>query len=225
MILALFLLLVQNQAPASKITFVEGFEHGTNAGGWSYFGDPSNGIETVEASGGHPGRFLHATCSGLGCLDTFAPELRTQLGVDSLFTGDYRRKGVVALGVDLATYGPPFVSTGGRPLTLMLRNDGGTPDDFSDDTVVYRLGTRNIPQANGVWRSFGFRVPSASATLPPGWLVLQGSGNDDADWNLVITAVSQAEFFYGDPTFFFIFQQWELGVDNLRIRLDSNELR
>jgi len=25
------------------------------------------------------------------------------------------------------------------------------------------------------------------------------------------------QFFYGDPTFFFIFQQWEVGADNVRI--------
>jgi len=120
-------------------------------------------------------------------------EGRTQLGVASLFTGDYRKKGVVSLGVDLATLGPPSVSTGSRPLTLILRHDPGTPLDPSDDLVVYRLGARNIPQANGRWRSFDFHVFSASATLPAGWQVLQGSGNDDTDY-LWIPVVMQWNF-------------------------------
>ena len=127
------------------------------------------------------------------------------------------------LGVDLAVFGPPGVTTGGRPLTLVLRHDSGTPSDPLDDLVVYRLGKRNIPSADGNWRRYRFLVPSARTTLPRGWQVLQGSGDDDADWNQVIQDVTQAEYFFGDPTFLFIFQQWELGVDNLSIRLNAGE--
>jgi len=221
---ALALVAFQTPAPAGKLTFVEDFESAGFVGGWSFFGSPGNGIEIVEEGGGHPGRFLHSTCMGLGCLDTFAPELRTQVGVGSVFTGDYRAKGVDTLGVDLAVFGPPGVTTGGRPLTLILRNDGGTPGTVADDVVVYRVGARNIPAPDGAWRSYAFRVPSARATLPPGWQVLQGTGNDDADWNQVVGAVTQVGFFFGDPQFFFIFQQWELGVDSLRIRLDADAL-
>jgi len=222
--LALVLALPQTPAPAPKLTFVEGFESGTRTGGWSFFGNPANPIEVIEPAGGSPGRFLHSTCSGFDCLDTFAPQLRTQLGTSSVFTGDYRANGVASLGVDLAVFGPPGVTTGGRPLTLILSNDAGTPGSSLDDVVVYRLGARNIPQADGTWRAFDFHVPSASTTLPAGWQVLQGSGNDDADWNQVVTGVTQAEFFFGDPQFFFIFQQWELGVDDVRIRLDAHAL-
>jgi hypothetical protein len=227
MILPALLSLLSLQTPglASKITLVEGFEKGTNTGNWSFFGDPANSVEQLESSGGNPGRFLHATCAGLDCLDTFAPQLRTQLGVASFFTGDYRAKGVIQLGVDLAIFGPPGVTTGGRPLSLVLRNDAGTPLDSSDDPTVFFVGGRNIPDADGEWDRYSFRLPSASTTLPPGWQVLQGSGNDDADWNQVITDVDQVEYFFGDPNFFFIFQQWELGVDNLRIRLNQTELR
>jgi len=214
----------QQSAPARKITFVESFEGPENAGGWSFFGNPANPIEVIEPAGGHPGRFLHSTCAGLGCLDTFAPELRTQLGSSSPFTGDYRANGVVELGVDLAVFGPPGVTTGGRPLSLILRNDGGTPSDASDDVVVARVGARNIPAADGHWRAYSFRVPSQRTTLPGGWLVLQGSGDDDADWNLVVGSVTRASFFFGDPQFFFIFQQWELGVDRVRVRLDADAL-
>ena len=219
MIVTTLLLAFLQQAGARPTTFVEGFETGTNVGSWSFFGDPANPVEVIESSGGNPGAFLHSTCADLLCLDTFAPQFRTQEGVDSIFTGDYRKAGVTTLGVDLAIFGPEFVTTGGRPLTLILRNDPGSPGDPFDDVVVYRMGRRNIPQANGQWRSYSFRVPSASTTLPRGWQVLQGSGDGDADWNQVITGVSQVEYFFGDPTLFFIFQQWEVGVDDLRIRM------
>ena len=226
MILASLLLLLSPQTPAlaSKMTFVEGFETGTNTGRWSFFGNPDNPVEVIEPTGGNPGAFWHSTCTGLACLDTFAPELRTELGVDSIFTGDYRAKGVDSIGVDLALFDVDF-SSAGRPLTLILRHDPGTPGDSSDDTVVYRLGTRNVPPPDGQWRTYRFHVPGQAVTLPPNWLVLQGSGNDDVDWNLVIGGVSQVGFFFGDPTFFFIFQQWEPGADNMRIRLNAAELR
>lgn len=220
----LLALLPQTAAPHTKVTFVEPFDD-TNTGNWSFFGDPVNPIEVREGSGGNPGAFWHSTCTGLACLDTFAPELRTQRGVASLFHGDYRARGVTHLGVDLAVLGPPFATTGGRPLSLILRHDPGTPSDPFDDVVVYRVGPRNIPPANGGWRSYDFRVPAASTTLPPAWVVQQGTGDDDADWNTVVEDVTQAAFFFGDPSHFFIFQQWELGVDNVRIRLDGRVLR
>ncbi len=207
----------QTPTPGNPVNIVEDFERG-NTGNWSFFGDPDNPIEVIETSGGNPGAYLHSTCEGLNCLDTFAPELRTELGVPSVFNGDYRARAVSALGVDLAVLDVDFSSLG-RPLTLILRNDSGTPGDFGDDVVVYRLGSRNVPQPNGRWRRYDFRVPSASLTLPAGWQVFQGTGNDDADWNTVIQDVDQASFFFGDPQFFFIFQQWELGVDNVRIQL------
>ncbi len=205
-------------ALGSPVTRNLSFERG-NAGNWSFFGNPNNPVEVIEPSGGNPGAFLHSTCSGLACLDTFAPELRTQLGTSSIFTGDWRAKKIVAVGVDLAIFHVDF-SSADRPLTLMLRHDPGTPGDVSDDVVVYRVGSKDIPPPNGEWRRFSFRIPSANTALPAGWLVLQGSGEDDADWNQVLTSVSQVSFFYGDPTFFFIFQQWELGVDNVRITAD-----
>lgn len=218
LIVLALLLSSQTTSRAPATSFVEDFEDGANTGGWSFFGDPANPIEVIELDGGNPGRFLHSTCAGLGCLDTFAPQFRTQAGVDSVYTGDYRATGVTRLGVDLAIYGPQFVTTGGRPLTLILRSDPGTPEDPFDDVVVYRMGKKNIPRANGRWSSYRFRVPSSRETLPAGWQVLQGTGDDDADWNTVITDVTQVTYFFGDPTLFFIFQQWEIGVDNLSIK-------
>lgn len=202
-------------------TFVETFDNHSNAGGFSFFGNPDNPIEVFEAQGGNPGAFLHATCGQFGCLDTYAPQLRNQIGFESVFTGNYRDSKVTRVGVDIAIFGA--ASTGWRPLSLMLRNDGGTPEDFSDDVQVFWTGTKPIPQPNGVFKEFDISVPSQSTTLPKGWKVMYGysTGDDDADWNTVINDVSQITFFFGDPEMFFMFQLWDIGVDNVRIYLDE----
>ncbi len=210
-------------AYTAQTTFVETFDNPNIEGNWSYFGDPKNHVEVIEKDGGNPGGFLHSTCDGLSCLDTYAPKFRTEIGDASIFLGDYRAKGVTELGVDLATFGPEIVTWQGRPLSLMLRYDGGTPLEWSDDIQVFYVGNVNIPPPNGKFRQFKFKVPSQSTTLPDGWKVMYGynTGDDDADWNTVIGNVSQVTFFYGDPEYFFMFQQWELGADNVSITLNQ----
>lgn len=202
-------------------SFVETFDQGSNVGGWSFFGDPHNRIEVIEPKDGNPGAYLHATCGQFGCLDTYAPQLRTEIGAESIFTGDYRARKVTKVGVDIAIFGA--ANTGWRPLSLILRNDNGTPYEWMDDVTVFWTGTKMIPMPNGVFKEFDFFVPSESTTLPKGWKVMYGysTGDDDADWNTVITNVSQITFFYGDPEMFFMFQLWDLGVDNPRIWLDE----
>ncbi len=207
----------------SEPTFVETFDKHSNIGGWSYFGNPDNRIEVYEPQDGNPGAFIHATCDGLRCLDTYAPQLRTQVGVSSIFTGDYRAKKVAMVGIDLVTFGPELVTTEARPLSLLLRNDNGTPTDWTDDVVTYWIGNRNVPHESGQFKEYVIEIPSQSTTLPKGWGIMSGygTGDDDADWNKVITDVSQITFFYGNPELFFIFQQWELGFDNAAIWLDE----
>lgn len=206
-------------AHAGSTTFVETFTGGSNKGGWSYFGDPENPVEVVESSGGNPGAWLHATCTGLNCLDTFAPQPRTQLGTESEFTGDYRARGVTSVGIDLILLDVDF-SAAERPLSVMLYSDAGTAIP-EDDVFVYHVGDQTVPLVGEGWRSFDFSIPSASKTLPADWRVLIGTGDNNADWNTAITDVDQLAFFYGDPEFFFIFQQWEPGLDNPRITYDA----
>ncbi|MEC9372711.1 MAG: hypothetical protein VYC34_02670 [Planctomycetota bacterium] len=202
------------------MTITDDFESGANLGAWSYFGDPANPIEVMETSGGNADGWLHATCSGTACLDTFAPHLRTQLGVDSAFTGDYRGRDVRSVGVDLRL---DYVDFGadGRPLAVVLLSDNGTPGDTTDDFWAYMLGEENVPLVGEGWKSFEFQIDAQSTTLPAGWGILaQGPNsptNVDAAWNTVMQDVRQLGFFYGDPQNFFIFQQWEPGADNARI--------
>lgn len=203
-------------ATATAAGYTDTFTGGINLGRWSYFGDPTTGIETVEAAGGNPGAWLHCTCNKLDCLDSFAPQPRTQLGFTSPFTANYRSQHVVAVGIDLILLDVDF-SAAGRPLSVLLRNDAGTAGDPFDDLIAYHVGAVDVPEVGQGWRSFSFDIPSQGTTLPEDWRILQGTGNDDEDWNRIITDVDQLGYFYGDPEFFFIFQQWEPGLDNARI--------
>lgn len=202
-------------ANAGQETFVETFDDASNEGGWT-FGIPP--IEIFPDSGGNPDWWLHSTCEGLDCLDTFAPQPRTTpMGGDSAFTGNYRDQNVTSLGVDLQTLYVDF-SAGGRPLTVILVHDNGTPGDAADDWGVYHIGDENIPLEGEGWKAFDFDIPSQETELPEGWQTISfGPNAPEPDWNVVIEDVSQVQYFYGDPEMFFIFQQWELGMDNPRI--------
>lgn len=207
-------------APGEPI-FVETFDKHSNVGGWSFFGNPHNRIEFIEAKGGNPGAFLHATCGKFGCLDSAAPLLRTEIGNESIFTGDYRSRKVAKIGVDIAIFGA--ANTGGRPLSVMLSNDSGTPYDYTDDIWVFWKGYKLIPMPNGVFKEFDFVIPSQSTTLPDGWKVVYSysTGDVDLDWNIVMNDVSQVYFHFGDPEMFFMFQMWDIGVDNVRLWYDE----
>ncbi len=186
-------------------TTVEEFTGGSNQGGWTW-----GAGDQIVATGGNPGAYLRTTV-----LDTFAPQPRTSAGTSSVFTGGYRARGVTSVGIDLVTMSTQFPFA--REVTLMLENDAGTPGNTSDDFVVYRITPGFVPQPGAGWASFDVNVPSQSTVLPAGWQVLQGAGTADAVWNSVLTNVSRVRWFYGDPTFFFIFDIWQVGMDNPRI--------
>jgi hypothetical protein len=190
-------------------TFSESFTGGSNAAGWTY-GPPN---QVIETSGGNPGAFLHEPA-----VDTFAPQPRSGDGVASMFTGDYRARRVLSVGVDLITFSTQFAAS--RNLTLMLGNDNGTPGDPSDDCFVYWIGAELVPQPGAGWKSFEFAVPSQSTVLPAGWSTSGTCAAPDAAWNHVITGVTNVRFFYGDPTFFYIFDIWNAGLDNPRITVE-----
>ncbi len=194
---------------ASADNYVETFTGGSNAGGWWW----GTGGEVIEGSGGNPGEFLRDSF-----LDTFAPQLGTLLGKASAFTGDFASRNVTKVGVDLKLFHVDF-SAEGRPLSLILRSTNGTPEDFDDDWGAYVVGDANIPLVGQGWLSYEFEVPSQSATLPAGWKIIQYGPTSPAnpEWSDLITSVDQVVFFYGDPDFFFIFQMWDVGADNVRI--------
>ncbi len=203
-------------ADDDAVTFVEEFDNGSNEGNWTY-GLPQ--IEIIQDQGGNPLWWLHSSCPDPNdCLTTFAPQLRTTpLGGQSVFTGNYAARGVTSLGIDLQTLAAQ--NTAGRPLTIMLINDHGTPNDPNDATAAFYLGD-NIPAVGQGWKKFDFDIPSHETELPEGWALLNMASQflePERSWNEIIEDVSQVLYFYGNPLMDFIFQQWELGVDNPRM--------
>ncbi len=202
--IALAVGLALSTGAVGQVTFVETFTSG-NEGGWTFGAD-----SFIDPDGGNPGAFLHVTQ-----LDTFAPSPGTT--EESIFTGDYRAQQVTALGVDLITFDVDF-SAAERPLSPILISDNGTPFNFADDWGAYTLGDAFVPVVGDPWTSFDFEIPAQELSLPADWQFIQfGPEAPAPDWNALITDVSRIEFFYGDPTMFFIFQMWDLGLDNPRI--------
>jgi hypothetical protein len=134
----------------TETTFVETFEDGSNEGGWWY----GTGNGYIDPIGGNPGAFFHDWC-----VDTFAPQPRTSVMDESEFTGDYRAKGVLSVGIDLKTFYVDF-GADGRPLSVILVSDNGTPDDYYDDWGAYFVGDQNVPLMGQGWLSYDFDVPS-----------------------------------------------------------------
>lgn len=192
--------------PTVTTTFNEGF----NAPGWHY-GGPG---DAVVPSGGNPHWYLRSAG-----IDTFAPQPRSGVGVQSEWTGNYRARNVQRIGVDLATFAVDF-SAGGRPLSLILVSDNATPADPDDDWGAYLVGAENIPVPGEGWKTFVFDIPVRETALPGAWRTIQfGPGSPaNPDWNALLQNVSQVRFFYGDPDFFFIFQMWTVGLDNALVR-------
>ena len=204
--IAVAVALVALSSPLGAQSIEESFEP---AAGWSW-GVPT----TVVQSGGDPAAYLESAL-----LDTPLPVLRTQSGVQSPFVGDYRAAGVRGVAVSLQI--GAVMTHQGRELSVVLRNDGGTPGNVNDDCSAYFVGPDNIPTPGSGWQTYQFRVPADREVLPAGWALFSVAGNScpgltvDEAWNLVIADVDVLEFTYGDPTFFYIFQQWTgLGLDN-----------
>lgn len=199
---ALALLLLALPA-AAQLPFNESFDAGSNVGGWNF------GVAmTNPQSGGNPGAWMN------GSVDTFAPQIRTS--GSSVFTGDWRAKGVNSVGIDVTTISTQFPAS--RELSLILTNFNGTPLNPNDDCIVYFLGTRRVPQAGGGWETFDFAVDSASTTMPQGWKTLgTACVSPNGAWNSVLQNVDEVRFFFGNPENFFIFDIWNIGFDNARI--------
>lgn len=213
-LLALFLL-----APlASAQTFTETFDGASNTGGWSW----GTGNQTFSPVNGNPGAFLQDLT-----LVTCCPTLSTAPGSSSVFTGNYRAMNVSSVGIDLITLDADF-GVGGRPLTVMLVNDAGTPTSGLDDYGAYFIGSVDIPDA-GVpaftpagWTSFDFAIDAQSDTLPTGWTLYRADGTAPThDWREVVSDVDRLQYFYGDPTLIFLVFGWDVGADNARIAMSG----
>ena len=211
---------------ANLITFVETFENGSNEGNWS-FGMPN--IEVIPREGGNPGPWLHIPCgAGPGnCLEFWYPmPSTTPMGDENLFTGNYLKRGVTSVGIDLVTH---FYSSPGNDgpghdefhwnVAVILISDSGNPTDNSDNWGAYYVGEMHAPKVGEGWKSFDFEIPSGASDLPPGWVWNTGQPNAPADpsWSELMENVSMLMYSYLDPTLPATVQPWDVGLDNPRI--------
>src|SRR5690349_24436473 len=132
-------------------TFVESFSNGSNVGGWHL----TQTQDQNPMSGGNPGAFIEAAQFG-----GFEPTARTTVAAPNQFLGDFRARNVTSIGIDMETVAVQFGA--GRPLTLMLDSDNGTPADPTDDCTVYTIASNLIPQVGAGWVSFDVPIPAQS---------------------------------------------------------------
>ena len=210
-------LLVLGLLGATGIGFASGggsttetFEGGTNAAGWSFI----PGSDVIETSGGNPGAWLHNDQ-----YDTFAPMLTTDDATPSAFVGDYRALGVTSISLDARTDANNFGAVGFE-MSLLLRDTKGTVD-VNDDDYAYFVGP-NVPLPGNGWEHYDFAIPSSSTDPVPagwsgGWVGDPENFRPGVDWNDVIQSVDRVEIWWLNPSFFAIFQQWDVGADNITI--------
>lgn len=205
-------------AHAGQVLSSEDFE------GAAYQGWMVNGNEMIF-SGLDTGRYM-----GLP-FDTFMGAHLTNTDAGSPLIGDLSRHGgdlrvqadvrVFALRNFFGNRNPPS----NFPLTLQLV-DVGDPNNFEDDVSVYYVGA-GLPTEGAGWQTRTFLIPDpTSATLPAGW---GGTGYEDPitfemrlpdgrTYADVLASVDEVRLTTFVPGYFYGFNFWEIGFDNVEIR-------
>ncbi len=204
----LALLVVAPCWAGKTVTVVETFDGTLDEASWRM-----GTHDMIFEFGGNPDNYLRVVQT-----DTAEPRISTFDGLAPDFVGDYRARGVVSLGIDVNLL-EVGISADDRPVSLYLYSDMGTPDDPMDDCEAVFVGSKHVPSPGTGWKSFEYRVPADSATLPPGWVVygVCADLSPDEAWNRVITNVGRASFDFGEPGYMYFFQFWTIGFDNARI--------
>ncbi len=133
---------------------------------------------------------------------------------------DYRAEGVV--GFSFTAGGTADFTTARKP-TVFIMTDNGTPDDRFDDYGYYRSSNKFLI-FDGRKTTFEFKIGSGKMGVEPpnGWVAY--AVNDeipkDISWDKVITDVDRMDIGFWRPDFFYVFQNHEVGVDNLTIYAD-----
>ena len=211
-VLVAMAILVVMVGTAIAETYVDDFEGGANPSEWCFI----PGGDIIEPTGGNPGFWLHEPM-----FDTFAPILHTGLGVPGPFLGDYRAMNVTQIGVDAVTIDNSFGSSAGFNFTLLLRDTKGTPYNVDDDDFAYAY-VEQCPMVGEGWTHYEFMIPSDDTSPVPagwtgGWVGDYENFRPGVDWNDLITNVECVEFWWIHPAWFAMFQQWDVGADNVSI--------
>lgn len=172
--------------------------------------------------GGNPGTYM-----GVPLLDFFGIDLRNE-DPTSAATGDITRYGNdLNVSVDVRMF--HLSSTTGDPinpaffnLTLELR-DYGDPGTGFPYTSVFTV-IQGLPQINDGWVTYNFVIPLQN-DLPTGW---GGTGDEDPvtfeprlpqnrSYLSVLQNVDEFRLTTFEPGYFYGFNFWEMGFDNVNI--------
>ena len=209
--------------PGDTLSFVEPFETGQNEGDWSFYTIYG---AVIEDTGGNPDEYVHDAN-----ISSFAPRGGSGYGDESMFTGGWKARNVISVGIDLRSIFYQW-DVSSRYVALMIRNDAGTPDYLGDDWGAYFVGPdkvpsmylemKSAPEKNMPgWRSYDFEIDSQSSSLPKGWVLWRpqekGSDRTNIGWSSLMADVSYIQFSWGDPSQIYILNDFDLGLDNPRI--------
>jgi hypothetical protein len=219
-ILVLSLCLVAVPAAAERITLVEDFEDiqpgEDDQRGWT-FGVFSSDESVVQKGGG--GHVLE------GHIDNFGVNLLTKSDGSNPWVGnaDFRADGVIRLG--FSTRGRADFGNSIRNMAVALISDNGTPEDSSDDFGFYSISERLYNFDTSERANFRWEIPSQVAgETPEGWQHwdLSGGGDTSFTWDEVVTDVDRIQFTYYDPQLFYIFQGFDVMVDNIKMVIETD---
>ena len=216
-LLAATLLVGASTAAAGPTLHQEDFE------GASYQGWLVNGNEMIF-SGLETGRYMGVP------FDTFFGVTLSNSDASNPLVGDVSRHGGdLRVQVDvrvsaLRNFFGNAIPPSNFPLTLQL-TDIGDPNNFEDDASVYLVGA-GLPTEGAGWQTRTFTIPDVtSLTLPPGW---GGAGAEDPitfepilpegrTYADVLASVDDVRLTTFVPGYFYGFNFWEVGFDNVRI--------
>jgi hypothetical protein len=201
----------------SDILFLD-FEDG-NASGWT-----ANGIPTIFESDGNPGQYM-----GVPLLDFFGVQLSAREEASRVFGDLARYGGPLRISVDVRVFGIfDFDNNPIDPANYSLVLQMWNYEIPSDGIVSAYVIGNPLPSVESGWTRVVFDIPDPTQTeLPAGW---GGTGAEDpvtfepelppgVAYRDVLSNIGQMDLTTFVPGFFYGFNFWEVGWDNLRIEV------
>jgi hypothetical protein len=216
---SVFCLIALGTGAATRASFIETYDDGTDVGLWHC----SLGVpRIIEPNGGNPGAYLQQ-----GGFSTHVPtwasvSTRYQPGfndtykIDSIYTGDWTSLGVTSITADLNIIQVASWGTD-RAVTLELLQMDETGFNVTYD-ATYTLP--DLPQPPVGWQTYSFPVNANSPTIPEGWVFTRGDGTPgtDAEWSQFLHRIDLTSIGFYKPGFAYPgFGTWILGIDNIEI--------
>lgn len=205
---------VSLSAAPARADFTETFSNGGDDGDWHLTNNPDR-LLVIALKGGHPGAYLHgqvADPAPVWYVPPFTPHTH--------FLGDYAGRGVESISCDIKIFSG--IEAPDRAVTLLVETTFGTGDPIQG-VQAYYVGT-DISKLPKAWKRYEFPVDANSPTVPDGWVVLRGDGNNggNADWRALMHDVETIGFMLGTPGFAYpALNIWDLGLDNVTISNDE----